>query len=171
MEAKEFNKFLKIAHCNKHAFSELYNEYYPKIVLHISVKFNMDIAHDIAHDFFCKVIAGDFENAEFINNPASWIYRICDNLAVNIYKKEAKYVSLTDYDFAEDKQDADSVLDIKQLLEKLDDFGKRVIYFHFFEGYTLKEIAGMSDIKYDNFRKKYRALLKSIRKNNNLFPK
>lgn len=165
MEAKEFNKHLKNAECNQYSLIKLYNEYYPKIVLHISVRFDNSIAHDIAQEFFCKILDGRFNTVSYIYSPTAWIYRICDNIAINVYNKESKYVSISDFVFSDEKQDLDRMLDIRELLCSLDDVEKKIIYFHFFEGYSLKELADMFDIKYDNFRKKYGAILKKIKRN------
>mgnify|MGYP002558837238 CR=1 FL=1 len=170
MEAKEFNKLLNNADCNQHSFIKIYQEYYSKIVLHISVKFDASIAQDIAHEFFCKIINGQIKNNENINCPTAWIFRICDNLAINVYKREARYVSLSDFDFTDNIQDIDTILDIKKVLDNLDEFESKIIYFHFFEGYSLKEIAFILNTKYDNLRKKYSTILKKLRKNKSLFP-
>lgn len=164
MEVREFNKYLKNADQNQQSFIRLYNEYYPKIVLHISVKFDESVAHDIAQDFFCKLVSGAFKDTEYVKSPVAYIYRVCDNLAINIYKKEAKYVALTNFEFSDGKQDIDKMLDIGKLLDMLDNFEKNIIYLHFFEGYSLKELAGIYGIKYDNFRKKYGAILKKLKK-------
>lgn len=164
METKEFNRHLKNAHSNKKVFTKLYDEYYSKIVLHISVKFENSIAQDIAQSFFYRVISGDFKDVDYINYPIGWIYKVCDNIAINIYRKEAKYVSLSEFEFGYYKDDIDDILDIKQLLNDLDDFERKIIYLHFFEGYSLKEIAYNIGIKYDNFRKKYSAILKKLSK-------
>lgn len=171
MDAKEFNKCLRNAENSQQSFIKLYEEFYAKIVLHISIKFDSDIAHDIAQDFFCKIVKGEFKDIEKIKNPAAWIYRICDNMSLNIYKKEARYTSISDYDFTDNSEDLDKILDIKELLEILNDFERKVIYFHFFEGYSLKEISSIFNIRYDNFRKKYSAILKKLRKNSDLIPK
>lgn len=171
MNAKEFNKHLKSADSNRLAFVKLYEEFYSKIVLHIALKFNHSIAQDIAHDFFCKIVEGKFKETNTIEYPTAWIYKICDNLAINTYKKDAKYVSLADFEFADHAQNIDNLLDVTSLFENLDMFERKVIYLHFFEGYSLKEIAASLNIKYDNFRKKYGSILKKIRKYNNLFPK
>lgn len=164
METKEFNRHLKNAYSSKNAFTKLYDEYYSKIVLHICVKFDNSIAQDIAQTFFYKVIAGDFKNLEYIKNPIGWIYKVCDNIAINTYRKEAKYVSLSDFEFEYYKEDIDNILDIKNLMNELDAFERKVIYLHFFEGYTLKEISHNIGIKYDNFRKRYSAILKKLNK-------
>jgi len=171
MDKAEFNKYLKSADSNQYSFAKIYNEYYSKIVLHISVKFDSSIAQDVAHEFFYKLIDGKFKDVPKIEYPVAWMYRICDNMAVNICKKEARYVSISDYDFKDYNNDLDKILDIKELLDALNDFERKIIYFHFFEGYSLKEIAYMLNVKYDNFRKKYSALLKKLRKNCRLFPK
>lgn len=171
MNAKEFNKHLKSADSNHLAFVKLYEEFYSKIVLHIALKFDHSIAQDIAHDFFCKLVDGKFKETTTIEYPTAWIYKICDNLAINTYKKDAKYVSLADLEFVDHAQNIDDILDVTSLFEHLDTFEKKVIYLHFFEGYSLKEIALSFNIKYDNFRKKYGSILKKIKKYNNLFPK
>lgn len=171
MNKKEFNRYLKSADCNHLAFVKLYEEFYSKIVLHIALKFNYSIAQDIAHDFFCKIIEGKFNDTKTVEYPTAWIYKICDNLAINTYKKEAKYVSLADFEFVDHAQNIDDLLDVAQLFERLETFEKKVIYLHFFEGYSLKKIALSLNIKYDNFRKKYGAILKKIRKYHDLFPK
>ncbi len=165
MKANEFNKHLKYADVNRHSFKKLYEEYYSKAVLHISVKFNASVAQDIAHEFFCNLIEGKYKNVDYVKNPVSWIYKVLDNIAINSFNKEAKYVSLSDFDFADYGENIDTILDVKRLLEILDDYERKIIYFRFFEGYSLKELSEIFGIKYDNLRKKYSAIIKKIKKN------
>lgn len=170
MDAKEFNRRFKNASKDKQSFLKIYEEYYSKIVLHISVKFDDSIAHDIAHDFFCKLIKGKFEQVGSVASPTAWIYKVCDNLAINSFKKDARYVSIDDFDFAGNESAIDGLLEVKELFENLNETEKKMVYLHVFEGYSLKELACQFKIKYDNFRKSYAATLKKLKKiiiNNN----
>ncbi len=140
MNKREFNKYLKNADSNNLAFVKLYEEFYSKIVLHITLKFNRSIAQDIAHDFFCKLIEGKFKEIDAIEYPTAWIYKICDNLAINTYKKDAKYVSMADFEFVDNAQNIDDLLDIEHLFENLNMFEKKVIYLHFLKDIPLKKL-------------------------------
>ena len=125
MDAKEFNRRFKNASKDKQSFLKIYEEYYSKIVLHISVKFDDSIAHDIAHDFFCKLIEGKFEQVGSVASPTAWIYKVCDNLAINSFKKDARYVSIDDFDFAGNESAIDGLLEVKELFENLNETEKR----------------------------------------------
>ena len=95
---------------------------------------------------------------------------MCDNLAINSFKKDARYVSIDDFDFAGNESAIDGLLEVKELFENLNETEKKMVYLHVFEGYSLKELACQFKIKYDNFRKSYAATLKKLKKiiiNNN----
>lgn len=164
MDEKEFNKLLKNLTIAKN-FNKLYTFYYPKIVSHIYFKFhNKNLGEDVAQDFFLKLLDKGVDS--YIERPTAWVYTVCDNLAKDALKKNQKYVlSSENLNLSEPDDTFENALfgEYKDCLKSLDTQTRDIIIKHFYEGYTLKEIAEISEINYGTVRQKCSRGLKKLK--------
>lgn len=164
MNGKEFNKLVKnlsIAKC----FDKLYFFYYPKIVAHIYFKFhNKSLAEDIAQDFFLKLLDKGVDCP--IEYPTAWVYTVCDNLAKDVIKKDKKYaLSLENLKLSEPDDAFENALfgEYRNSLKTLDTQTHDIIIKHYYEGYSLKEIAEILGLNYSTVRQKCSRGLKKLK--------
>lgn len=166
MNPDKFNRLFKNLNTDKKAFEEVYTEYYPLTVLHLRRCYgNLISAEDIAHDLFVKLLK--MEQRDYIEHPLSWVYKLADNMAVDEIRKH-KDVPLNELlstpvnmEFISDKEE------IKEYFSQLDESEVKILYMHFWEGYSFKEIAEILDIKYSNVRVKVCRAYKKFRDKNN----
>ena len=164
MNAQKFNKLLRKIKYDKQALSEIYDEYYLKIKVHIQRRFGQLVnAEDMAHDVFLKLMS--FDREEYIDYPTSWIYTVADNMIKDVLRVTQKDEELTET--VASPFNVDKVIlsmDIKNALAHLDEVSKKIIYLHFWEGYSLKEIAHELQISYANVRAKASRAYKTLKK-------
>lgn len=164
MDTKEFNFYIKNAYVDYSSLKAIFDFYYPKIVLHIRLKFCPEIAEDVAQDFFLKILNGNFREINPIEYPTAWVYTVCDNMAINMLRQQSKFDSIADTDdYAVEPDFSDSEY-VDELTAGLTDDEKKLIYMRHYEGYSLKEIAALNGQKYANVRKKYSLTMKKMKK-------
>lgn len=162
MEKSQFNKLLNAYKTSKDSFDELYRCFFHKIVYHISWKFSREIAEDVAQEFFLKLMR--IEVDEPVENPTSWVYTVCDNLARTYIKKNKSYDELTGNEFYEFISDVDEREEIKNAMSELESIDKKIITMFYFEGYALKEIAVILGQNYETVKKRHQRALKKLNK-------
>lgn len=174
MKKDEFNKLLALIKTNKSALERICDFYYPRIIMHISLKFNKNIAEDVAQEFFLNLLKAQRFN--YVECPTSWIYKSCENLAkkklINqeifsedlLFDNENYICGLFEknYDvwFA-DICNKDVVSKMFDLIE--DDITKKVFYMYYFEGYNLREISEMLNIKQSTIKQKHARTIKKLK--------
>ena len=139
---------------DKRAIEEIYCEYFPKIVLHLTRRFGKLISpEDIAQEVF--VVLMSMESFTPVEFPTTWIYRIADNKAIDKIKLKHKEIRLTE-NFAVPFNLDNLIIkeDIKNVLSKLDQESQLIIYLHIWERYTHKEIAKLLHLSHANVRTK-----------------
>ena len=149
MEEKQFNKILQNIKTDTDAFLQLYDYYYPKIVLHLKLRYPQAEIHDIAQEFFMKLL--DINPNIHIKNPTSWVYAACDNIAKRQYKKSAQNEQLTDVSFISemfcDAETEDRIISKQNIVDMFNaiksEESRKIAILHFVHGYSLKEIAEM----------------------------
>ncbi len=169
MNANKFNKLFRKLNTDVKAFEQLYNEFYPKIVFHLRRCFGNQIsAEEIAQELFLKLLK--LEQKETINNPTAWLFTLAENLAKNTLDKI--YFDLPLHPTFPAPFDIDSLIlseDMKKYLSALDKTSQTILYMHFWEGYSFKEISDVLGIEYVNLRKRvsraYAELKKFFSKN------
>lgn len=143
MEAREFNKLLKRIKTDQSAFDRLYEYYFAKIVFHVKRRFypsiDESLACDIANTFFLKLLRLEVEGE--IEYPASWVYRCCDNLAKTELKKNPPYEDLSAVEIYTHIEETPDNGELTEFLRALEPDDRKLIYLHYWEGYSLKEIA------------------------------
>lgn len=163
MDSKRFNRLLKTLKKRSRSFDVLY-EYYPhRIVYHITRYVGSDrVAEDVAHEFFTQLLASD--KTYEVEYPTTWVYRVCERIAVRMLKREDKEFDLPDT--TETDCFAHIVLESEvrdALNERLDPQAREIVYLRYWEGYTLKEIADMMKLEYENAKKICQRAMKTLK--------
>lgn len=141
MEAKEFNKLLKQIKYDRNAFNEIYAYYFIKIKRYVEVNYrDLNSAEDIAQQTFLSLYVNP--PAEYIGAPATWLYTIAANRAKTILKRENRVVLVDDevlncveYVMNESK------MEVRRLLDMLDDLSRKIVALNIWFGFTFEEIA------------------------------
>lgn len=172
MDVIEFNILLNRALTDKEAFSTLYKYYYPRIILHIKRLYPKADAEGTAQEFFVNLLKR--KSMSFVKNPASWIYASCRNIIIRNYSRSEKEIAVAPDSFEAPFPDTLQQLNVEQLLENADvverifasigdETTKKIIYLYHWEGYNLREIAKLLNIKTSTVKQKYRRAIIKIR--------
>ena len=150
------------------------NNYY-KLLFKIAYYYTHNIfsSEDIVQDAFCKFFEthNHFESEEHIKN---WLIRVTVNLSLNVLRRNKKEL-LVDYEFINDLPDLNkSDLLSKEIYDcvcSLKESYKTVIVLHYYDNYSVKEIASILKIsetnvssRLDRARKKFKEIYE--RRNN-----
>lgn len=163
MGIKEFNKCLENINKEKY-FNKIYKYYFKKIHFHISYKFDKSIAEDVAEEFFTKLFTN--QNLSYIENPTSWVYKVCDNIAIDYYKKQIKTEDIDFYSNAlryEEFSNYEQYEGLYKEIDGLDKLSRQVIIMYYWEGYLLKEIASCLQESYEKIKKIHSRAIKKIK--------
>lgn len=163
MDSKRFNRLLKTLKKRSRSFDVLYEYYLHRIVYHITRYVGSDrVAEDVAHEFFTQLLASD--KTYEVEYPTTWVYRVCERIAVRMLKREDKEFDLPDT--TETDCFAHIVLESEvrdALNERLDPQAREIVYLRYWEGYTLKEIADMMKLEYENAKKICQRAIKTLK--------
>ena len=163
MDSKRFNRLLKTLKKRSRSFDVLYEYYLHRIVYHITRYVGSDrVAEDVAHEFFTQLLASD--KTYEVEYPTTWVYRVCERIAVRMLKREDKEFDLPDT--TETDCFAHIVLESEvrdALNERLDPQAREIVYLRYWEGYTRKEIAGMMKLEYENAKKICQRAMKTLK--------
>lgn len=165
-------------------FTEIYDEYYPKILRYVAGLAGSNDAEDIAQDVFDKVNSG-LEGFRGKSRLSNWIYRIATNTVIDrsrsaAYRHATESIPMNGNDnpgaqFLMEDQKApptDRIVIQKEMrdcineyIEKLPPDYKIVITLSELEGLSNKEIAEILDISLGNVKirlHRARTLLKTV---------
>ncbi len=145
MDSKEFNRLLKAVNKSEKAIETLYDYFFKRIVFHLQIKFGRTVAEDAAQMFFESLL--HTAKLDYIKYPTSWVYTCSENIAKRIIEKDtAAMVPENTNDasfFAKEEIYGDLYCEIK----KLSPLDQDIIFKHYWEGYSLEEIAQMHECK------------------------
>ncbi|MCL2798046.1 MAG: sigma-70 family RNA polymerase sigma factor [Firmicutes bacterium] len=169
MKKEKFNRLL--AKCRspetfRAAYTELYDFFFHRIVLHISYKYkNPYIGEDIAQSFFVKLMQLNITYK--IDNPLSWVLTSCDNLAKDYFECDSRNRIMPPQN-ATDSHSIDPLQkaifgEYEEKLNRLDPVTREIITMKIFSGYDLKEIADELQITHSSARQKYSRGLKMLK--------
>ncbi len=165
MNEIEFNLLLKTLRTSERALEKLYNFYYGKIIYHIGKKYGRTFAEDIAQDFFNSLL--EKEKFGYVANPTTWVYLNCDSLA----KRKVKYDSRYAYsDLNQIIAEVDVLTkeelygDLYYAIKQLDKTEQEIVDLYYWEGYKLKEIAAILNLRYDAVRQRHKRIIKKLKK-------
>lgn len=165
MDAQKFNRLICRMQFDGKAVELLYQEYYPKIKLHIKRKFGKLVcAEDVAQECFAQMMSGKV--VEYIHYPTSWVYGMADNVAKGFLKKEHPDNVPLD-DSVATTCILDSIVmreDIHRAMQKLSEEEQRILYLHHWEGYQYAEIAQQLGLSVGCVRTKVSRAYKNLKK-------
>lgn len=164
MNAHKFNRLLQSIRSDRQAVTEIYAEYFPKIVIHLTRRFGKLIsAEDIAQETFLSLLTTkEFKPVEY---PTTWLYHMADNKAIDKLWSQHKEVALTENQSVPFCLD-NLILkeDVKKCFESLDRESQYILYLHIWEGYSHKEIAEIMLLSCSNVRTKVSRAYAQIKK-------
>ena len=136
----------------------LYHKYRRELYLYLySLCHNHVLAEDILQETFCKAML--FLSNEH-SNMRAWLYLVSRNLLLNEIKKNKREVLFNEIDHGStERQDAlDHMLTsdrnkiLYQALSSLEIRKREILVLRYFGMFTLKEVAKMLQISYENAR-------------------
>lgn len=137
---------------DRDAQNNIYKKYCDAM-FHVSLRLvkSESLACDVLQDSFVSV----FKNMHQFQGKSSlgaWIKRIVINNSLQLISKESVFTDLTEGDFLEedalyDETQIEELLDaIKDAMQELPNGTRTIFSLFYFEGYDLKEIAGICKI-------------------------
>lgn len=166
MNADTFNRYLSELKTSEAAFRKIYEYYLPKLKVHILSRFGRQVDfEDVAHDLFTKLIRADA--LPWVENPTAWMYKICDNLALDHLRRKDNGVPLDERIASglegESRLNAEGDTGFFDLLDRLDGDEREIVKLIIWEGYNLKEGAKLLKISHGAARQKYSRALKKLK--------
>lgn len=169
MNTVKFNRLFRKFNTDTKAFEQIYAEFYPQIVLHLKRCFQSKIsAEDIVQDLFCKLLS--YEKFGYIQHPAAWLNKLAENMAVDELRRQHINLELDVNLYS--RFDLDELIankETRQYLKTLDETSQKILYMHYWEGYSFKEIALELNLNYNTIRTKVFKSYKKLKKTINNF--
>ena len=143
----------------KDEFIQLYNNHVTAIYRYVFLRVNSrELAQDLTSEVFLRAWANIVENkteakeeAVFIQNPKSFLFKIARNLVIDFYRKKDKTdVSLDEIqtqipDFSSNPEEktnlALEMATVRKALNQLKDDYRDIIIWHYLEELSIPEIA------------------------------
>ena len=163
MNAQKFNYLLERIKYDKNAAETIYDEFSPKLKVHIQGHFGeLMSAEDAVEDVFLKLL--EIETPKNVEYPTSWLFKFADNCVIDKLRKKVPTEELVEMngEFDIDKTILD--IEVKQALLNLDNLSQQIIYLNYWEGYSLKELASEFNISYCNIRAKVSRAYNKLKK-------
>lgn len=105
-------------------------------------------AKDIVQDGFIKLWDQSYPESEGLVPP--WLYRVCRNLAIDLYRRNQKQTSLADieehFELLSSEEEKFMGREVFQALKSLPKKNQEVMILMFSEGLTYKEIAEVTNL-------------------------
>lgn len=163
--ADAFNRLLKNLYYDPQAKEQFFEEYYDNIMSHTYWKFGKFCDwEDIAHDVVRLLLETNWTDYPYVRYPASWLSSIIENHAKDIFRRTNRLVS-DKCDVADKFNIDDTILkiELKEKLKKFPNDVRYIIYAHYFEGYSYKEISEQIGLSQENVRVKSCRTMKSLK--------
>jgi len=161
LNESEFNRLLLSVKTSVRALEKLHEYYFGRIVFHIAKKYGKDFAEDVAQDFFLWLLKA--ESLPHVTNPTAWIYLQCDSIAKRKVQKESRYVTGEIEVASEEVHREEAFGDLYDAIRALDETERKIVELHYWEGYSLKEIAPMIGMEYPAARQRHKRLLAKMK--------
>lgn len=82
MDAQKFNRLLRKSKSDKEAVDLIYDEYCPKLKLHLQRRFgNLINPEDTVEDVFLKLL--EMKIPDHVKFPTAWLFRLADNYIID----------------------------------------------------------------------------------------
>lgn len=154
MDSRNFNRLLKRYPYSHKAVDELFDYYYPLIVMYIAREFRGKIdGEDVAQEFFFRL----FKNKAYdIRAPDAWVRVVTKHIALEMLRKETRQQEAEARAAPPDKTEVpeDNTDDILKCLSPIE---RQVVHLCYWELYRLKEIAELLQMKYGLVKRIHKA--------------
>jgi RNA polymerase sigma-70 factor, ECF subfamily len=158
----------------KRKFSKIYDRYIDSIYRFIFIKVSSsETAEDLTSEVFLKSWE-KYRQKKDIKNPRAYIYKIARNLVIDFYRErgqttivsieEKKIEIKSDEDIEKERQEKESLNNIKKGLAKLKPEYQDIVIFRYVEGLPLRDIAKIMDKSYGSTRVMLHRAMKELKK-------
>lgn len=153
MDTQKFNRLIQKIKYDKKAADVIYAEYYLRLKVHIQRRFGGLISsEDFMQDIFLKLL--EMETPKYIEYPTAWLYRLADNYIIDQLRRTHQNEELFETTIS-DKFDIEKIVidhDVKEAMSNLDELTQKILYLHYWEGYSFKELEAELAISYGSIR-------------------
>lgn len=132
----------------------LYNDYYRKVFGYLKGKTsNYHLAEDLASDVFMKVYSKADTFDETKSSVSTWIYTITRNTLTDYFRSRKVFEEIPEElsdgsDIEATVLDNETLEELADALEKLDERERDIIILRYYKGMKLKDIADVIGISY-----------------------
>lgn len=153
MEAQKFNRLIRKIKYDPKAIESIYDEFNLQLKVHIQRRFgNLISSEDYTQEIFLKLL--EMETPSKIEYPTAWLYRLADNYIIDQLRKAHQNEVLFETTIS-DKFDIEQIVidnDVKEAMSNLDELTQKILYLHYWEGYSFKELETELAISYGSIR-------------------
>jgi len=156
MEQDNQSNAILVLKCKKRdekAFREIVNSWEPRLYYYLRrIVENENDVWDILQETWLAV----FKNIHKLEDPlkfSTWLYKISHNKAVNLLRKENRYVQMKAEQISDNFENTNTDIDVKEraeyvhkLLNKLKLAHREVLTLYFLEGFTINEMAQIIEV-------------------------
>jgi len=151
MEQDNISNAILVLKCQRRdekAFREIVNRWEPRLYYYLRrIVENENDVWDILQETWLVV----FQNIRKLQEPLkfpTWLYKIGHNKAVNLLRKENRYIQMKEEQAKDYRENDNSVIDVKEraevvhkMLDKLKLDHREVLTLYFLEGFSISEMA------------------------------
>jgi RNA polymerase sigma-70 factor (ECF subfamily) len=151
MEQDNISNAILVLKCQRRdekAFREIVNRWEPRLYYYLRrIVENENDVWDILQETWLAV----FQNIRKLQEPLkfpTWLYKIGHNKAVNLLRKENRYIQMKEEQAKDYRGNDNSVIDVKEraevvhkMLDKLKLAHREVLTLYFLEGFSISEMA------------------------------
>ena len=165
MDAQKFNRLIKKIKYSPQAIESIYVEFNLRLKLHIQRRFGSLInPEDFTEETFLKLL--EMETPNYIKHPTAWLFRIADNYIIDQLRGRRQDEELFEATTS-DRFDIEQVVinnDVKEAMKNLDELTQKILYLHYWEGYSFKELAAELKLSYGGIRTRASRAYKILKK-------
>ena len=142
-DVQEFNELLKKINIDADAKERFWLKYYSLLKVHVKLKYgDFPDWEDIVHDVVNKIMSTDWTSYPYIDRPVSWLYRIADNHAKDVFKKSNRVCEFNEETYSEFSIEyIDMRNDIRNAMRHLRRDTQYILYAYYWLGKELYTIA------------------------------
>ena len=158
-------------------FVKFYDKYAPRIYRFVYLKVNSpQDSEDLTSETFFKFWRNVSEKNNKIDNPRALLYKIANNLVIDLYRKKSRTELILDPEDSvlakiKDKTDLNEklsldsdIIKMRKAISKLKQEHQNIIIWHYLDDFSAKEIAQILEKPEGSIRVKIHRGLKELRK-------
>jgi len=158
-------------------FVKFYDKYAPRIYRFVYLKVNSpQDSEDLTSEAFFKFWRNISEKNNKIDNPRALLYKIANNLVIDLYRKKSRtelvldpkdsiLAKIKDKTDLNEKLNLDSdIIKMRKAISKLKQEHQNIIIWHYLDDFSAKEIAQILEKPEGSIRVKIHRGLKELRK-------